>query len=131
MKMRMLALGAAVLAVSAQAAAAETWIAICNDGQGIQYNQTIDGGGFMYMNVDMDDGSRSTYQIARLEQTFYNGTAVCGAVTGNGVGDDGTPITQLCANQSRNIIYVRYKHPYEDRPMVSGVFCTANVMVRD
>jgi hypothetical protein len=40
------------------------------------------------------------------------------------------PITQLCANKSRNTIYIQYKHPTEDRPFEATVVCDATVDVR-
>lgn len=112
------------------AAAAETWVAVCNDGQNLQYNQTVDGNGFLYLK---GSGGGGGFQIARLDQTFYNGTAICGTVPGNGTGSaetGGHPITQLCANRSREIIYIKYKHPYEDRPFESATVCAARVEVR-
>ena len=115
------------------AAHAATWIATCNDGKNIQYNQTLNGNGFLYMKVRDSSGRNHTWQIASLTQTFYNGTAICGTVTGNGRGSPstgGNPITQVCANKSRKNIYVKYKHPYENRPFQSGVYCKANVTVR-
>lgn len=112
-------------------AAAETWIAICNDGQNLQYNQTVDGNGFLYLKgIDQPSGG---FQIARLQQTFFNGTAICGTIRGNGTGSaatGGNPITQICANRSRNNIYIKYKHPTEDRPFDSSVYCEARVEVR-
>lgn len=127
---RVLTIAAAVFIAASHTALAETWIGRCTDGKPIQYNQSIDGNGFLYMTVRMDDGSSATYQMAPLQQTFFNGTAVCGTVPGNGVGNTGEPITELCMNKSRNIIYVKYKHPYENRPVTSGTFCTARVDVR-
>jgi len=112
---------------------ASTWIAVCNDGQNLQYNQTLNGKGLLYLKVKDSKGQTHTWQVAKLDQTFYNGTAICGTVPGNGVGNAATgghPITQVCANKSRETIYVKYKHPYEVRPFESGVFCNANVTVR-
>ena len=110
---------------------AKTWIATCTDGKNIQYNQTENGTGFMYMKVKDSSGNYSIYQMARLEQTFSNGTAICGTVLENGTGNSGKPITQLCANKSRKTIYVKYKHPYDSsQPVKSGVFCKAKVVIR-
>ena len=117
-------------ALFAGSAYSSTWIAVCNDGKNIQYNQTKDGTGFLYMKVKDARNRTHTYQIARLKQTFHNGVAICGTVLENGTGNTGTPITQVCANKSRKNIYVKYKHPYEDRPIASGIFCKATVSVR-
>lgn len=128
--MRTLILAALIALAMSASAQAETWVAICTDGQQLQYNQTIDGNGFLYLTGREGSGG---FQIAPLKQTFYNGTAVCGTVPGNGTGSAGTgghPITQLCANRSRNIIYIKYKHPYEKRPFKSEVMCAARVDVR-
>ncbi len=130
------ALIAAFLAWSSLAAGqatAATWIAVCNDGKNIQYNQTLDGNGFLYMKVTDQNGASHTYQIAKLEQSFYNKIAVCGSVLENGTGSAATgghPITQICANKDRKNIYVKYKHPYEDKPFESGVYCAADVTIR-
>lgn len=119
------------LCATASTAAAETWIAICTDGKNLQYNQTVGGNGFLYLKGrEQNSGG---YQIARLEQTFFNGTAICGTVPGNGTGSPATgsnPITQVCANRSRNNIYIKYKHPSEERPFESEVFCDARVEAR-
>ena len=112
---------------------ATTWIAICNDGKNIQYNQTLNGSGLLYMKVKDSRGVYQTYQMARLKQTFYNGIAICGTVLKNGTGNSATgrnPITQLCANKSRKTIYVKYKHPYQNKRFESGVFCRADVKIR-
>lgn len=129
--MRNLLLSLPIVCAMTTGAAAETWIATCTDGQNIQYNQSVGGNGFLYLKGQGQSGGG--LQIARLEQTFFNGTAICGTVTGNGTGSTATgghPITQLCANRSRNTIYIKYKHPYEDRPFESTVFCAARVDVR-
>ena len=76
---------------------AATWIATWNDGKNIQYNQTVGGKGLLYMKVKDSKGKHHTYQIAKLKQTFFNNTAICGSVLKNGTGNPGTgghPITQ-------------------------------------
>ena len=123
----MVALG--LLTAMTVSASAETWIAICNDGQRLQYNQTRDGNGFLYLKSSETRGSGGI-QMARLTQTFYNGIAICGTVVGNGIGNTGEPITQLCANKDRGLIYIKYKHPYEPLPIEGKDFCTATVTVR-
>ncbi|MCP4384100.1 MAG: hypothetical protein GY798_22270 [Hyphomicrobiales bacterium] len=127
---RLILCGLLTIAVPA-IAAAETWIAVCTDGQNLQYNQSVGGNGFLYLKGK--DQSTGGLQMARLEQTFFNGTAICGTVPGNGTGSAATgghPVTQLCANRSRNIIYIKYKHPTEDRPFTDTVVCDARVDVR-
>jgi hypothetical protein len=122
--MRNVLLCLSILCATASVAAAETWIATCTDGKNLQYNQTVDGNGFLYL---------KGYQVARLDQSFYNQTTICGAVPGNGTGSPATgsnPITQVCANRDRNTIFIQYKHPTEDRPFESEVFCDARVEMR-
>ena len=119
--------------VTSSPAFAATWVATCTDGKNIQYNQTLNGNGFLYMKVRDRDGRNHTWQIARLKQSFYNQTAICGAVLENGTGNAATgshPITQVCANKSRKNIYVKYKHPYEVKSFESGVYCAADVEVK-
>ncbi|MDE2264259.1 MAG: hypothetical protein KGL29_00030 [Alphaproteobacteria bacterium] len=117
---------AAAAALTTAAANAATWVAVCTDGKNIQYNQTIGGTGFIYLKTD-----KGIYQTARLVQTFYNGTAVCGAVHGNAP-DNAEPITQVCANKSRKIIYLKYQDPTRPNSSVqdAGIFCPATVTVQ-
>ena len=126
--MRKLLLLAAIAVAMPVAANATTWVAICNDGQHLQYNQTVGGPGFLYLhdNPAMNGG----IQIARLTQSFYNGIAICGAVIGNGTGAGGVPLTQLCANKDRKIIYIKWQSPQAGVPMKDFTFCQANVRVQ-
>jgi len=123
--MRKLLIMAAVAALAPVAANAATWVAICTDGKNVQYNQTVSGTGFLYLKT-----TKGTYQTARLTQTFYNGTAICGAVDANsppGV----APITQVCANRSTNIVYLKYQNPAIPGSPIqdAGTFCTATVAI--
>jgi len=122
--MRKLIVAATIAAFLPAAANAATWIAICNDGKNIQYNQTVGGNGFLYMKTD-----KGIYQVARLTQTFMNGIAICGAVVGNSTGAN--PITQVCANSDRKIIYLKYQNPTLPMPPIvdGGTFCTATVKI--
>ena len=108
----------------------KTWIAICQDGKNIQYNQSESGTGFLYMKVKDKNNKTSIYQMARLKKTFFNNTAICGTVIQNGQGRSGQPITQLCMNKSRRMIYVKYKHPNGNEQTKSGVYCRARIIVR-
>lgn len=118
------------LLVVSSSVSAEMWTAACNDGKNLQYNQIVNGQGLLYMRVEMPDGYMNTYQVARLEQTFFNGTAICGTVDGNGIGVTGEPLTQICANRDRRIVYIKYKHPHNPQaPMVSGVYCAADIKI--
>ena len=105
---------------------AQTWIAVCNDGKNLQYNQTVGGAGLLYMRTDA-----GTYQVARMTQSFFNNIAICGAVNGNTPAGR-PPITQICANQSRGIIYMKYQNPTQANAPVedAGTFCSATVTIK-
>ncbi|HEY4943013.1 MAG TPA: hypothetical protein VII56_16410 [Rhizomicrobium sp.] len=122
--MRVILFAAAVAALVPSVADAATWIATCNDGKNIQYNQTVSGNGFLYMKTD-----KGIYQVSRLTQTFLNGIAICGSVNGNSTGP--FPITQICANKDRKIIYLKYQNPTLPSPPIedAGTFCTADVRI--
>ena len=124
--MRLLIAAAGLALLAPSMASAATWVAICSDGKNIQYNQTVGGNGFLYMKTSV-----GTYQTARLSQTFYNGTAICGAVVGN-TAAGAPPITQVCANQARKIIYLKYQNPTVAGAPVqdAGTFCAANVSIK-
>ena len=113
---------------------AGTWIASCNDGKNIQYNQIMGGSGYLYMKVLDQSGLSHTYQVARLKETFYNGWAICGTVTRNGEGTalaGSRPITQVCANKSRGVIYLKYKDPTNPaKEIETGQYCTASITIR-
>ncbi len=100
-------------------ALAETWIAECNN---VQFNFDRDSESFLVY-FETDTG---TYQMAQGTITFDNGTAVRGPVEGNGVGNDGKPITQIGLNPSRDLVYVFYQHPYEDG-QDTGEFCSTEI----
>lgn len=125
---------ALMAAVTVPSANAETWTATCMGAQHVQYQQMKDGPGKLIVQVESGDGSKHQWQIARLVQTFYNGTAICGEVLENGRGNPDTgqhPISQLCTNRSRKTIYVKYKDPLNKGPFKSGVYCKAFVKVED
>lgn len=107
----LMAAAAALLLPSVANAA--TWVATCNDGKNMQYNQTIGSSGLLYMK-----SSAGTYQIANMTQSFSNGMAVCATVDGNAAH------LEICTNKSRGIIYLKLNH--HD----AGEFCSANVTVQ-
>jgi opacity protein-like surface antigen len=124
--MRKFLLIAALAASTAAAANATTWIAVCNDGKNVQYNQTEGGVGFLYLKTD-----KGIYQTARLAQTSFDGEAICGTVNANAPAG-AEPITQVCMSKSRQIIYLKYKDPSVSGSSVkdAGVFCKATVSIR-
>jgi len=124
--MRMAILATVLAASSAVAANATTWVATCNDGKNIQYVQTVNGAGFLYLKTGAD-----YYQTARLSQTLATDSVVCGAVQANApAGTD--PITQVCINKSRQIISLKYVKPgtAAGEAKDAGDFCAATVTLR-
>lgn len=124
--MRMAVLATVLAASSAVAAHATTWVASCNDGKNIQYVQTVNGAGYLYLKTGAD-----YYQTARLSQTFASDSVVCGTVKGNATaGAD--PITQLCIDKSRLVISLKYVKPGTAAAEAKEAenFCAATVTLR-
>ncbi len=127
--MRKLFLAAALAATASMAANAATWVAICNDGQHLQYNQTVGENGFLYLSTTGGTIPGSGTQIAPLTQSFYNSIAICGAVPGNGTGAGGVPLSQVCANKSTGLIYIKWQSPVAGTTMKDGNFCKATITI--
>jgi hypothetical protein len=108
----------ALLASTAVAADATTWVATCHDGKGVQYVQTLGGAGYLYLKTAKD-----YIQIARLSQSLATDTVVCGAVKGN-VDTGAALLSQICMNKSRQAITIKYQS--QD----AGDFCAAAVTIR-
>jgi hypothetical protein len=113
----------AILALSAAttAFAGETWIAECHNVQ-FNFNRTAKSY-LVYFKT-----TAGTFQMARGEITFDNGTALRGPVSGNSVGFEGGSLTEIGLNPSRNLVYVLYRHPRTGE-YKSGDFCTASIRV--
>ena len=111
---------------------AETWIAVCNDGQRLQYNQVRGGEGSLILKpkVGIGAGQSGGIVVARLKQTSASDELICGTIIGSRTGRGGHPVTQICANKRGRSIFIRYKHPYENRPLEGRAFCEADVTVR-
>ncbi len=116
--MKKIMLLAALLASTAVAANATTWVATCNDGKALQYVQTLGGAGYLYLKTAKD-----YIQVASLSQSFANETIVCGAVKGN-VATGIAPLSQICMNKSRQVISLKYQ------AQDAGEFCAAAVTIR-
>lgn len=116
----------AAFAASAVASHATTWVATCNDGKNVQYVQTVNGAGYLYLKTAKD-----YFQTAHLAQTSADDTVVCGAVQGN-VAAGASPMTQVCINKSHQAITLKYSHPGTAGATVqdAGVFCAATVTLR-
>jgi len=124
--MRKLLLIAALAASTATVANAATWVATCTDGKNVQYVQTIDGVGFLYLKT-----SKDFFQTARLAQSSFDGTTICGTVQGNApVGAEA--VTQICASKSSQTVSLKYRNPSvkADTMHEAGTFCAANVTIR-
>lgn len=124
--MRKLALLAALMASTAVAANAATWVATCNDGKNLQYVQTIGGPGYLYLKTAKD-----YFQTAQLKQTSATDLIVCGAVIGN-VASGVTPVAQICMNKSHQVITIKYRNPAaaSGDAQDAGEFCAAAVTLR-
>lgn len=117
---------AVLLATSANAA---TWIARCNDGQHLQYNQTVDGRGILYLWTTDGVFPGSGTQMAVLTQTSISATAICGTITGNPILPGGAPLTQLCANKTKGTVTIKWQSPVGPVVVKESLFCKANVTV--
>lgn len=124
--MRKLLLFSALVASTAMAANATTWVATCTDGKNLQYVQTISGAGYLYLKTAKD-----YFQIARLSQISATETTVCGAVIGNVTGSE-APLSQICMNKSKQAILLKYRNPKTAGAEVqdAGPFCSAAVTLR-
>jgi hypothetical protein len=116
----------ALLASTAVASNATTWVATCNDGKNIQYVQTVNGAGYLYLKANKD-----FYQTARLSQTFAGDAVVCGTVQANSPAG-AEPITQVCIDKSRHTISLKYVTPGSagHAALDAGEYCAATVTLR-
>ena len=113
---------AAALAV--QAAPAETWVSVCTV-KDLQYNQTIGGKGTLL--IGQGDG---TYQSIKLTQTFFDQVAVCGTPD-TGQPAPVIPATQICANRSRDSIYLLTRNAKGPPGAQETPYCEATITIVD
>ena len=125
--MRGIALIAALALAAPSIANATTWVAICNDGQHVQYNHTFGGPGLLYLSSTKTNG----LQIARLDQTSASRTKVCGAVTGNSPPGLVPPLSEVCIDMTAKVITILWHDPIHPAtpPQDMGPFCTATITV--
>lgn len=130
--MRIILLVVFLSVFAAAPASAATWIAICTDGQRLQYNQVRGGNGSLILKPKpgFARGAQGGIVVARLRQTFIDDDLICGTIIGSATSRAGYPVTQICANRRQRSLFIRYKHPYEDRPLEGMAFCDADVTVR-
>jgi opacity protein-like surface antigen len=126
--MRKLIFLSACVALCATGANAATWIARCNDGQHLQYNQTVGGGGILYLWTTDGVIPGSGTQMAVLKQTSIDANTICGTVTGNPTLAGGAPFSQLCANKTKSTITIKRQSP-TGGDIKEGLFCKATVTV--
>jgi hypothetical protein len=126
-RMRKFLLIVALAALTPAAANAATWVAICNDGQHVQYNHTLGGAGLLYLSNPMTNG----LQIARLDQTSASRTMVCGAVTGNSPPVLMPPVSQVCINMMTKTINLMWHDPIHPATPAKdmGPFCKATITI--
>jgi hypothetical protein len=127
MMKRRIVLAAALAYLLPTAAQAVTYVAICNDGQHVQYNHTVGGPGLLYFSNSTTNG----LQIARLDEVTASKSSVCGAVTGNSPAALSPPLSQLCIDLVKNTIYMLWHDPIHPALPVKnmGLFCKATVTV--
>lgn len=109
---------------------AQQWEAKCVDGKNLHYLQTINGDGYLYLTVTTPNNNKRVFPYARVRQTMYNGTALCGEIVNGLKSRSNQPVSQFCINQQLRIVYMKYQDPLEQRPQSSGKFCDATVIVR-
>jgi len=117
----------AVLVMVPTAANAATWIASCSDGQRLQYNQTVNGNGLLYLGAN--SGGVGLTQMAVLKQISLTDTKICGAVNGNPTVTGGVPLSQLCADKLKKEITIKWQSPAPGTTMKEGHFCAATVTI--
>jgi hypothetical protein len=124
--MRKVILLVVLAAATAGTANATTWVATCNDGKNVQYVQTVNGAGYLYLKTGKD-----FYQTAHLSQTLASDRMVCGMVEGN-TPAGAAPIMQVCMDQSRQAILLKYSKPGTSGGATqdAGEFCAATVTLR-
>lgn len=118
----------AILIISQTALATERWIAKCTDGKNVHYVQNYKGVGHLFVEVESPFGDNKILPIATLKQSKSTSVSICGVVQGN-KDPEGKPISQVCMNRDRQIIYVKFNHPTRNEPIQDGKFCDAEVKV--
>ncbi|MFT5469599.1 MAG: hypothetical protein ACI8UO_004721 [Verrucomicrobiales bacterium] len=116
-KIAALIVGLAGFGLFTSSVQAETWIGTTGD---LQFNFDRDADRIL-LYFKTDEG---TFQIARGEITFDNGTALRGSFIGN-------DITEVGINKSRGIIYVLYNNPNTGKAEDGGTFAKTRVKVVD
>ncbi len=112
-----------LVAVSAPAAQAAVWTAECSGQKEIQYQQVLNGNG--YLHLGQGDGSFTT---VKLKQTYYDGKMVCG---GTGSKASANQIGAVCADNTDQTIRVEYGSQLAKgvRPEKAPVYCQAQVSI--
>jgi hypothetical protein len=125
--MRTVILATAFTALMTTSASAATWIAVCNDGQRLQYNQTVGGAGLLYLTAT--SGGVGTTQMAVMTQTSITASKICGTVNGNSPIPGPIPLSQLCADRAAGIITIKWQSPVPGTTTKEGLFCKATVSI--
>lgn len=116
------------LLISHQALATERWVAKCSNDQQIHYVQKYKGAGYLFMQVKTPFGEYKTFPMATLQYSTSTSVSICGVVLGN-KDPKGQAISQICMNRDRNIIYMKFNHPQDNKGIQEGEFCKASVSV--
>ena len=117
-----------ILLISHQAFASERWIAKCNDDRAIHYVQKYKGAGYLFMQVKTPLGEYKMFPMVTLQYSTSTSVSICGVILGN-KDPLGQSIAQLCMNRDRQIIYMKFDHPQDNKGIQEGEFCKATVNV--
>ncbi len=112
-----------VMAASVPAAQAGVWTAACSGQNEIQYQQTVNGDG--YLHLGQGDG---TFTTLKLKQTYYDGKMICGGTGGKAQANQ---IGAICADNANQTIRVEYGSQLAKgvRPEKAPVYCEAQVSI--
>jgi len=120
----------AIFLSSTSVFAGERWVAKCKDDKSIHYVQNYKGIGHLFMDVETPTGINKLFPIATLKQSKSTTISICGVVLGNPDPQD-NPISQVCMNRDRQIIYIKFNNPNQNGSNIveEGKFCEADVKV--
>jgi hypothetical protein len=132
MRIRLFVTAVAVLIAAAPAEAARIWTAYCNDGRNLVYAFNANGPGVLSMQIAVEGEPNAIIGIANSTRTSETETVVCGSASPDDLAFGGeTPISQLCIDAERGVMFVVYNHPFEERATLTGIYCEADVRIRE
>lgn len=125
--MRGLVWAAAAVVISASVAHADVWSAACFAPEQLQYQQTINGPGYVHAGTG-SSGDQTAFDTVQLKQSYFDGKMVCGRVA---VKTRPKELGAVCAdNQNQNIRIENGAQVAKGvRPEQAPVYCQATVTV--